>query len=406
VELRFLAHGEKLTLLDTTFPHAKPQMLYWNVQSELDGEALVEISYFTSGIHWSADYVGIADTGETQLNLEGFVRVDNQSGEEYEDAHVRLVVGRVNLVEKIAQLALAAGKDAERLAEGEKRDLKLRVLRDLSDAKKEAAQDKEAGDGRWADRMEGQKAPKQVAKEGLGEYFIYTIEGTETIPNGWSKRLRSLEAAKVPLKIQYRYRPAEYGENLVRMYLLANDKDSKLGTTPLPDGTFRLFRQNGRDGLSFLIGQSIKYIPIGDKIELNLGPDAEVIFDLVKLRAWRDAIWMQVRGANVFERVDQPGVKIEVHSTVAGWDEHTLFCQRVRNYTKKAIDVEIRRTFPGDVVLRSGLAAKNHDYRTVEYTAAVAAGAKADLQYEVVTHQGHNARQSRVVVEAAPFGVR
>ena len=35
VELRFLTHGEKLTVLDTTFPHAKPQMLYWNVQSEI-----------------------------------------------------------------------------------------------------------------------------------------------------------------------------------------------------------------------------------------------------------------------------------------------------------------------------------------------------------------------------------
>ena len=115
--------------------------------------------------------------------------------------------------------------------------------------------------------------PKQVAKEGLSEYFIYTIEGTETIRNGWSKRMRSLEAAKVPLKIQYRYRPAEYGDQLVRMYLLTNDKDSKLGTTPLPDGTVRVFRQNGRDGLSFLVAQPIKYIPIGDKIELNLGPD-------------------------------------------------------------------------------------------------------------------------------------
>ena len=39
VELRFLTHRDKLTLMDTTFPHAKPQMLYWNVQSELDGEA-------------------------------------------------------------------------------------------------------------------------------------------------------------------------------------------------------------------------------------------------------------------------------------------------------------------------------------------------------------------------------
>ena len=60
VELRFLTHGEKLTVLDTTFPHAKPQILYWNVQSELDGEATIEITYFTSGISWSADYIGIA----------------------------------------------------------------------------------------------------------------------------------------------------------------------------------------------------------------------------------------------------------------------------------------------------------------------------------------------------------
>ena len=28
VELRFLTHPDKLSLLDTTFPHAKPQMLY------------------------------------------------------------------------------------------------------------------------------------------------------------------------------------------------------------------------------------------------------------------------------------------------------------------------------------------------------------------------------------------
>jgi hypothetical protein len=69
VELRFLTHPDKLTLLDTTFPHAKPQMLYWNVQSEIDGEARIEITYFTSGIHWSADYVGIADRDETQISL-------------------------------------------------------------------------------------------------------------------------------------------------------------------------------------------------------------------------------------------------------------------------------------------------------------------------------------------------
>ena len=42
--------------------------------------------------------------------------------------------------------------------------------------------------------------PKQIVKEGLSEYFIYTIEGTETIPNGWSKRMRSFEAADGPVQ--------------------------------------------------------------------------------------------------------------------------------------------------------------------------------------------------------------
>src|SRR5271157_898728 len=202
-ELRFLTHGEKLTVLDTTFPHAKPQMLYWNVQSEMDGEATIEITYFTSGISWSADYIGIADPGESQMNLEGFVRVNNNSGEEYEDAQVRLVVGRINLVQKIAELAHIPVSEVDQLAKAERERFQYDAARWAiagapvtllaAGAAKPAA---------------APAAPKEVAKEGLGEYFIYTIEGTETIPNAWSKRLRSLEAAKVPVKIQYRYRPA------------------------------------------------------------------------------------------------------------------------------------------------------------------------------------------------------
>ena len=35
----------------------KPQTLYWNVQSDADREATIEISYFTSGISWAADYL-------------------------------------------------------------------------------------------------------------------------------------------------------------------------------------------------------------------------------------------------------------------------------------------------------------------------------------------------------------
>ncbi|MCX7424057.1 MAG: hypothetical protein NTW96_00215 [Planctomycetia bacterium] len=391
VRLRFVTNPEKLDVLDTTFPHAKPQMLYWNVQSEMDGEATVEITYFTSGISWSADYLSIVDPEETQMSFEGFVRVSNNSGEEYENAQVRLVVGKINLVEKIAQLAQIPQAEVRRLAGDKLKAKKEEALgRELDRAAPAAAP------------APAEPKPKEIIKEGLSEYFIYTIEGTETIPNGWSKRMRSLEGQTVPLKIQYRYRPEEYGDGLVRMYLLTNDKESKLGTTPLPDGMVQVFRQNGKDGLSFLVAQQIKYVPIGDKIELNLGPDPEVIFELVKSKIWRDNIWMQIQGADVFKRVDEPGVQIEVNSSVVGWDDHTLYDQRIRNYTKKPIEVEVRRAFPGHVVFRGSLGAKSHDFQTVQYTASVKPAQRADLLYEVLQHQGRNAKQNNVTVEEAP----
>ena len=388
VELKFLSHPDKLDVLDTTFPHDKPQMLYWNVQSEFDGEATIQITYFTSGITWTADYTCIANKDETELNFEGFVRVYNQSGEEYENAQVRLVVGTINLVEKIAQLAQLPPQAVDRLEVEVRAKWSERVLTEsLSKAEglKELA----------ADAPE----PKQIVKEGLSEYFIYSIEGTETINNGWSKRLRSIEAAAVPIKIQYRYRPAEYGEELVRMYLLTNDEKSKLGTTPLPDGQVRVFRDNGRDGLSYLTEQHTKYIPIGDKIELNLGVDPEVIFELVKLRSLRDSFWLQQHGTSTFKKLDDGGVVKQENFSVAGWDDHAVYSQRIRNYTAKPIDLEIRRSYDGHVVFKSGLKPTLFDYRTVQFTAAVAPGKRADLFFETVQHQGYLAKQNNVTLE-------
>src|SRR5262249_47359614 len=242
---------------------------------------------------------------------------------------------------------------------------------------------------------------KEIVKEGLSEYFIYTVEGTETIPNGWSKRMRSFQGQTVPFQIQYRYRLQEYGDQLVRMLLLANDKDSKLGTTPLPDGVVRVFRENGRDGLSYVTQQSIKYIPIGDKIELNLGVDPEVIFELIKLRFWRDNIWVQINGTSDYRKIGtNETVRVE-NASVAGWDDHTVYDQRIRNYTSKPIDVEIRRTLPGHIVFRSVLEPILHDYQTVQFATHIAPGKKADLLYEVLQHQGYNAKQNNVTLEQA-----
>src|SRR5205814_1124172 len=117
-------------------------------------------------------------------------------------------------------------------------------------------------------------------KEGLSEYFVFTIEGTETIQNGWSKRLRAVEAAKVPLKIQYRYRQPEYGDQLVRMYLMTNDKDSKLGATPLPDGVVRVFRDNG-SFRSRLAPRLYDYQTVEFTTSLDAGKKSDLRFELV-----------------------------------------------------------------------------------------------------------------------------
>ena len=392
VELKFITSADKLDVLDTTFPHDKPQMLYWNVSSETDGEATIQITYFTSGITWTSDYIAVANKDESSLNLDGFVRVTNNSGEEYENASIRLVVGTINLVEKIAELAkipMGGVKAMDKSKHEEfRRDALARSLGRMS----------VSGGAAPASEM---ATEKEIIKEGLSEYFIYSVEGTETIPNGWSKRMRSFEGQSIPLKTQYRFRPREYGEHLVRLYLMTNNTESKLGTTPLPDGTVRVFRDNGRDGLSYLTQQAIKYIPIGDKIELNLGEDPEVVFNLTKLKTSRDHIWMQVHGTNTFKEIGADNGVTEPNMNVVGWDDHTIYREQIRNYTAKPIDVEIRRSFDGHTIFRSQLEPTQFDFQTAQFAAHVEPGAKKDLLYEVVQHQGRNAKQNNLTLETA-----
>ncbi len=386
VQLRFPNAADTLELLDTTFPHDKPQMLYWNVQSEIDGEAAVEITYFTSGLTWSADYLAIATPDETRMNVTGFVRVFNNSGEEYENAQVRLVVGTINLVEKIAELAqrqygVPAAELEGKQVEDLRRDAGMRLMLQAARSAPAAAE-----------------APKEIAKESLGEYFIYTVPGTETIPNGWSKRLRSFDGPDAKFDIQYRYRPAEYGDQLVRMFLLKNNTESNLGTTPLPDGVVRVYRDNGREGLAFLAAQNVKHVPIGDDIELNLGPDRQVIHEWIKLKTWRDNVWFQRSGVSVYKNLG--GVhKIEINDAVVGWEDHVQYVERIRNYSGKPINVEIRRAFPGHTVFISKLNPTQHDFQTVQLTATCPPGQKTELPYHVRTLQGYLAKQNNVTLE-------
>src|SRR5882672_11422724 len=105
VEFRALTHRDKVEVLDVSFPPRVTNTLEWRINSEVAGEVQVEIRYFTSGITWAADYVAEANKPEKLMALAGNVRINNDSGEDYENAQIRLVVGVIRLVEDIADLA-------------------------------------------------------------------------------------------------------------------------------------------------------------------------------------------------------------------------------------------------------------------------------------------------------------
>jgi len=86
---------------------------------------------------------------------------------------------------------------------------------------------------------------------------------------------------------------------------------------------------------------------------------------------------------------------------LVGWDDHEIYTQRIRNYTGKEIDVEIRRAFPGHVIFKSRLEPTLHDYQTVQIVTKVPAGKRSDLLFEIIRKQGTSAKQNNVTLETA-----
>jgi len=385
VMFRVLEHADQIELLDTLFPGQKPQHLIWNIESKFEGQVKVEVSYFTSGLTWSMDYVGISDADETKMHFRGYVRVFNNSGEEYDNAEVRLIVGTINLVEKIADLARRRGLEGATLDDAAKGKFRGEVLRQAAAKAEQMAQD--------APATEAPAQAKKIVKEGLSEYFLFSVAGTETIPNGWSKRMQAVEAVDVPFDIVYRMRTYQYGPRPVRFLIWRNDDEHKLGESPLPDGQVNLYRQlappardGGRpvDGLAFVARQQIRYVPIKAEIEINTGPDDLVVYETRQMR---------------MERLN---FAFDQWNNVTGWDEKALWNDTIRNYRTKAITFELRRQWGGDADYHSEVKSTLFDYRTVETIFTIPARSKTDYPATVTTHMGSNKRQERVSLQSPP----
>jgi len=365
IELRPLEHADEIEVVATIFPGQKPQHLIWSVESKFEGQAKVEVSYFTSGLTWRMDYVAICDRTETSMLLRGYVRVFNNSGEEYEDAEVRLIVGKINLVEKIADLARRYGRPAPKPGTPAYEHLRRQVAKKSFDKAAAAA-------GGVA------KAPKGIVKEGVSEYFMFTVQGAETVPNRWSKRMRAVKAEGVRFDIVHRLRTHQYGPGVRRLFIFTNDAAHKLGECPLPNGMFRVFRDNGREGLAFLAEQRVHYVPIKATAEVDVGVDKLVVYTRRKASTRRLNFTFDER------------------EHVVGWDEQQKWIDEIRNYRDKPLRLELRRVYAGDVDFASEHPTETLDYQTIEAAFTVPAGGKKDYPHTVVIHHGTNAKQKRV----------
>lgn len=349
VQFKPITNPDKLEILDTTFPANIANTLVWHISSEVEGDQKVEILYFTSGLTWAADYVLIANEDETSMKATAYVKVTNNSGEDYENAQTRLVVGEVNLVEDIN--VLARGGKQER-------------LRGVIDSFDESVAFSAAG---------ALAKPKEIIKEGLSEYFIYTIEGTETIPTTWSKRLRSFEVDDVPFEVFFRYDEWKHGNKPARMFKLKNDEEHKLGKEPLPNGNIMAFRENGDGGLVFLGKTNTEYIPIKEDIEAVLGQDMELVVKPEK---------MEFRKYNIdFDR----------YGNVAGWDTDDTWRVKIINGKDRAVRLELVQHFNGAWSLETKDKYEKVDQNTVKFIIDIPARANREINYKLTTSFGSRA---------------
>ncbi len=311
------ANADKIDITDLTYPPRVTNLGLWNIESGVSGKVPVEITYLTSGLSWRAFYMGTLTENEKTMLLKGYVVVTNNSGEDYENAQTRLIVGKVHILDQIAELA--------RRQYPYGRPGVIPVPQAMP-----APQEEPSSRGRvMMEAIAGKSIrAKEVKKEGLSEYFLYTIEGTETIPNGWSKRLLSFNVDQVSVINLYKYEEERYGPSVVRFLSFKNDKEHKLGETPIPGGLLKVYRGAGDNGhLSYTGQSSFKYIPVDEDVELNLGPVANLVVE-PKLMDFKTENYR-------FDRRDN----------VSGWDEIRTFKIEVRNTRDINVKVEIKRNF-------------------------------------------------------------
>ncbi len=212
----------------------KPTLL-WNIISDVSDKDLCELTYLTKGINWHADYVVVVDVQDVNLDLVGWVTIDNQSGAIYKNARLKLVAGDIHL--------LKPKEDVVRME-------------------------------RYAMSMKG--APQEFKEEGLFEYHLYTLTRPTTLKDKQTKQINLLSNNNIPCQKTFTYNGAYYGKKVKVSLEFVNSEKNGLGI-PLPKGKVRVYKVDKENALQFIGENEIDHTPKDEEIKLYLGDAFDVI---------------------------------------------------------------------------------------------------------------------------------
>ncbi len=215
--------------------------LVWKIDCRKSGEHKTEVGYLTNGIQWHAEYVGIVDKEDAQIDLGGWVSLDNKSGTSYENAKLKLVAGDVHRARKERPYGV-----------------QLEVAR-------------------------AQQAPDTFEEKAFFEYHLYTLQRPATVADNQVKQLSLFPSTPVKVRKKFVYDGARHGKKVNVNLEFENRKQAGLGM-PLPKGKLRVYKQDEDASLVFIGEDFIDHTPKNEKVRVYVG-DA---FDVVGERTQQD----------------------------------------------------------------------------------------------------------------------
>ncbi len=226
---------------------ARPTLIYL-LQNGTGREHEVQVSYMTSNINWSADYVMVLSDDDKSCDINGWVTIDNRSGATYNNAKLKLIAGDVHTVDQYApQMMKYSMMEAEGVS----------------------------------------RSQPQFQEQEFFEYHIYTLTRPSTIKNNQEKQIQLLEATEVPVNkelIVYgsqAYFVQKYQEKIpkqdVNVYISFDNSDENNMGMPLPKGIIRIYKPDHQKTLQFIGEDQIDHTPKDEEIKVKVGKAFDVV---------------------------------------------------------------------------------------------------------------------------------